>query len=375
MSLKQSRTPEALAWVQALRAPALALRWTLADWERVVRLARRLRLLARLSEAIDAAGLLEQVPTAARRHLVAEQRLSRWRTASVLWAIERMEGALGDATYPRVLLKGAAYLGQGLPIAAGRLPSDIDILVPRPAVADAQQRLRTAGWSEGLLDPHDRMYYYEWSHEVPPMTHPAYHFELDLHHNIVPPMAHASVDPARLMDRLMPSCWPGWQVLDTADQVLHSAAHLFWDSELRDRLRDLVDLDGLLRLFGQDEAFWPRLVARASETGLAEPLALAFHFTQRWLDTPIPDAVLRAVAATAPGALHRWWLVPALDRALFPTEPDEMPSRWQKFSALLLLTRHHYRRMPMRVLLPHLWQKWRVRQRSGEADEPLGAPR
>jgi hypothetical protein len=208
------------------------------------------------------------------------------------------------------------------------------------------------------------MYYYEWSHEVPPMTHPAYHFELDLHHNIVPPVAHASVDPARLMERLLPSCWPGWQVLDAADQVLHSAAHLFWDSELRDRLRDLVDLDGLLRLFGQEEAFWPRLVARAGEMGLGEPLALAFHFTRRWLHTPIPDAVLRGIKPAALGALHRWWLVPALDRVLRPTEPDEMPSRWQEFSALLLLTRHHYRRMPMRVLLPHLWHKWRVRQRN-----------
>jgi hypothetical protein len=367
MSPKQSATPEALAWVQALRTPELALRWTLADWERVVRVARRLRLLGRLSEAIDAAELLEQIPASPRRHLIAEQRLSRWRTAAVRWPIERRAGALVDAPYPRVLLKGAAYLGQGLPIAAGRLPSDIDILVPRAAVADAQQRLRSAGWSETPLDEHDRTYYYEWSHEVPPMTHPAYHFELDLHHNIVPPVAHASVDAARLLERLMPSCWPGWQVLDPADQVLHSAAHLFFDSELRDRLRDLVDLDGLLRRFGQDQAFWVRLTARARETGLVEPLALACHFTRRWLDTPIPDEVWVEVGPAAAGALRRWWLMPILDRVLQPTEPDKLPSRRQNLSALLLLARYHYRRMPMRVLLPHLWHKWQVRQQRNAA--------
>ena len=68
--------------------------------------------------------------------------------------------------YPRVLLKGAAYIGQDLPIAAGRLPSDLDILVPQAHLPDAQARLTQAGWNAVALDDHDRRYYYEWSHEV-----------------------------------------------------------------------------------------------------------------------------------------------------------------------------------------------------------------
>ena len=60
----------------------------------------------------------------------------------MVWALDRRGAALGDAAYPRVLLKGAAYIGQGLPIAAGRLPSDVDILVPRGTLADAEARLR-----------------------------------------------------------------------------------------------------------------------------------------------------------------------------------------------------------------------------------------
>ena len=100
--------PSALAWLQALRRPELALGWSLADWQRVVRLSRRLRLLARLAEAIDAAGLLSSVPAPARRHLVAEQHLSRSRSAAMRWTIERVATVLADAPYPRVLLKGAA---------------------------------------------------------------------------------------------------------------------------------------------------------------------------------------------------------------------------------------------------------------------------
>jgi 3-hydroxyacyl-CoA dehydrogenase len=55
--------------------------------------------------------------------------------------------------------------------------------------------------------------------------------------------------------------------------VLHSATHLFFEGELRHGLRDLVDLDDLVRHFAaQDASFWQRLVARAFEMDLARPL-------------------------------------------------------------------------------------------------------
>jgi hypothetical protein len=202
------RLPYRLAWLQALRQPVLALQWPLGEWERVVRLARRLRLLARLAEAMMTTGLMDRVPPQARRHLIAEQRLSHWRTASMLWTLERVATMLGDTRYPRVLLKGAAYIGQGLPIAAGRLPSDVDILVPQADLPDAQSRLTQAGWSTMELDEHDLRYYYEWSHEVPPMTHPLLGMELDLHHNILPPVSRSRVDASELLARLQPSKWP-----------------------------------------------------------------------------------------------------------------------------------------------------------------------
>jgi hypothetical protein len=237
--------PPQFSWLQALREPARALDWSLADWDRIVRLARRLRLLSRLAESLAEANLLDQVPAPARRHLIGEQRLSRWRIQALVWALNRIEAVLSNAPYPRVLLKGAAYIGQGLPIAAGRLPSDLDILVPQAHLADAVAQLERAGWSAGAINEHDRRYYDEWSHEVPPMVHPLHRVELDLHHNILPPVARTHVDAGLLLQRLKPSRWTAWQVLDPPDQVLHSAAHLFLDSDIRDRVRDLVDLDGL----------------------------------------------------------------------------------------------------------------------------------
>lgn len=369
----QTRPPPArLLWLRALRQPELASNWSLAEWERVVRLARRLRLLARLAEALERAGLMDGVPPQPRRHLLAEQRLSRWRTAAMCWSVERVAGMLGDAPYPRVLLKGAAYTGQDLPIAAGRLPSDLDILVPQAHVADAQARLTQAGWHAMKLDDHDRRYYYEWSHEVPPMTHPLLGMELDLHHNILPPVARTHVDAGALLQRLQPSKWPAWRVLHPTDQVLHSAVHLFLDSELRDRVRDLVDLDGLMRHFGAAPAFWQELPKRGRELGLAEPLALACHFCARWLGTPVPAAALDSIVAHGPGPLRRAWLLPLLEAVLTPTEPDDDAPVAQDVAATLLLARYHRQRMPLRLLLPHLWHKMRPHRDSDrqKADNP-----
>lgn len=365
--------PPRLAWLQALQRPERVLAWSLSEWERVVRLARRLRLLARLAQGIAQAGLMDRIPPQASRHLHSELRLSAWRMGAMVWALERVAAMLGDAPYPRVLLKGAAYVGQELPIAAGRLPSDLDILVPRRHIADAQARLALAGWQTVELDDHDRRYYHEWSHEVPPMRHAQFGMELDLHHNILPPVARTHVDADLLLAQLQPSKWPSWQVLDPADQVLHSAVHLFHDSELRDRLRDLVDLDGLFRHFGAAPGFMTRLQARAQCLGLEGPLALACHFCVNWLGTPIDAHARQAIQASGPGRLRRAWLLPLLGAVLMPTEPDDRPSLWQGAAATVLLVRHHRQRMPLRLLLPHLWHKLRVGKVAAET-KAAGAP-
>ena len=365
-----------LFWLPALRKGALAADWSLTQWETVIRLSRRLRLLGRLAESLQVADVLDRVPALVARHLHAELRFSRARSDSLRWAVSRVAGVLAPAGYALVLLKGAAYMAQGLPIAAGRLPSDADVLVPRQHLADAQARLVAAGWEESSLDEHDRRYYHEWSHEVPPMRHPVLGLELDLHHNILPPIAHTHVDIELLLRRLQPSGWPGWQVFDPKDQVLHCAAHLFQDSDARDRLRDLVDLDGLLRHFGADAAFWSDLPDRAAQLGLSEQLALACHFSLHWLKTPLPDDVLRKIQLAGPSDWRRAWLHRMFAAVLTPTMPDEAPLWTQNLAAQVLLVRHHFRRMPLRILLPHLWHKLRRPGRSAVEDVLIAdAPR
>lgn len=358
-----TQAPQSLLWMSAIREPERALGWNLAQWQDVIRQSRSLRLAARLAESLDAAGLTHRVPPQPARLLLSEQRCSRHRTTVATWAARRLAATLAAAPFSCVLLKGGAYLAQELPIALGRLPSDLDILVPKVSLAQAQDLLRQAGWEEQELDEHDRRYYYEWSHEVPPMRHEVHPIELDLHHDILPPLARTHVDINLLLARLQPSLWPGWKVLCPTDQVLHSAAHLFLDSEPCDRVRDLVDIDGLLRHFGEVEGlFWKELPDRAAELGLTEALALAIHFCLRWLDTPIPADCAARIAAQGPGPVRRAWLIPLFEAVLTPSDPDDMPHWRQRLAAQIVLVRYHLHRLPMRLLVLHLWRKFKARR-------------
>lgn len=362
--MKAAPVLSVLDWLGALHEPEQTLEWTLQRWSDVVRLARRLRLLGRLAQSINAAGLASRMPEPVQRQLLAESMLSGWRVRAMTWTMHQVAQQFDGADYPRVLLKGGAYIAQGLPIALGRLPSDLDILVPRHNIPDAQRRLQDQGWREIELDAHDRRYYHEWSHETPPMRNALFGMELDLHHNILPPVARTTVDARHLIDKLEIVDVDGWHVLSPVDQVLHCAAHLFLDSELRDRVRDVVDLDGLLRHHALGSRFWPMLVSRSVELSLVEPLQLGLRFACGWMRTPVPDATRAALSQLDSSLLRQPWLLPLLDAALSPTPPDQSPGLGQRLSAMALLIRYHRQRMPAKLLLPHLWHKMRSNQPS-----------
>jgi hypothetical protein len=69
-----------------------------------------------------------------------------------------------------------------------------------------------------------------------------------------------------------------------------------------------------------------------------------------------------------PGRIRRAWLLPLFEAILMPTEPDDSPSFRQDMAAFVVLARYHRQRMPMRLLVPHLWHKLRAR-RMTETDD------
>ncbi len=263
-----------------------------------------------------------------------------------------------------MLLKGAAYIMQGLPAAAGRLPADVDVMVPRRALDVLERALREAGWQFEKDDPYDQHYYRAWSHELPPLQCAGQALELDLHHAILPPLGRLKPDTPALFDAAQPIAGTPYHALCPADQVLHAAAHLFQDSDCAGRLRDLVDIDALLRHYAAtDSPFWSALIERAHRHGLARPLWYALSASQDWLDTPLPAEIAAWLAREQPPRAMRLVFGALVSRALPPVHPDREPAVRDLLAARLLEARAAWLRMPPPLLAYHtankLWRGWR----------------
>src|SRR5690606_750198 len=111
------------------------------QWDRVMPQARAADLLARIASGADEAGVLARLPEAPSRHLRGALALARRQAVELRNEVAHLAQALAPIGVPVVLLKGAAYSLLDLPAAAGRLVSDVDILVPRERLADVESAL------------------------------------------------------------------------------------------------------------------------------------------------------------------------------------------------------------------------------------------
>ena len=178
-----------------------------------------------------------------------------------------------------------------------------------------------------------------------------------MHHAILPETARLHPDPYKLIVDAVPvRDLDEIYVLAPVDMVLHSATHLFSDGELEHGLRDLVDLDALLRHFGAAEEFWENLVARAQEMGLTRPLYYALRYTSGILDTPVPKGILERVKGWGPNVGVSLLMDQLFLRALRPTHPS-CRDMFTGVARWMLYVRSHYLRMPFRLLIPHLFYK------------------
>lgn len=355
--------------VAALREPACLTRLTTPEWDILIRRARRARLLGRLAHYARTGGGMEALPARVRGNLAAGAALAGEHERMIRWELNRIDRALNRLAMPVILLKGAAYVAAGLPAARGRLVSDIDIMVPKPALDDVEAALMRAGWGAVKLEPYDQRYYRTWMHELPPMEHRERRTSIDVHHTILPETGRLRPDPGKLLAAARPLHGSRFHVLAPADMLLHSAAHMFQDGDLGLAIRDLADQHDMLRHFGEHEpGFWEGLCARAEALDLARPLYYALRFTTRLFATPVPAAVIEETARFAPPAPVRAlmdWLVP---RAMLPGDLDAT-ARAQGLAAELLYIRSHWLRMPPHLLTAHLTRK-ALRRFTTEKQEP-----
>lgn len=334
----------AQALATALADPISVLSLTADDWPALLAIARAERLdgslayrLADLPLPPSIASVLEDARTQA--HVGRIQ---------ALWEVEMMRRALAPAGIEPILLKGSAFAFASLPAAVGRVIGDLDILVPRDRIGDAERALLDAGFEWVKDDPYTQAYYRRWMHELPPLAHKERDAMVDLHHTILPLTARRTPD-AEALCRSSIEIARGLRILSPADMIVHAATHLLADGDLTGGLRNLWDIDRLLRLFGTTPGFWQTLRERAELHQMRGPVALALRLSDRLFATPV-EPRLAGHDRIRDGYFIRRLL--ARDGWGRLTRPAHR---------LGFYIRSHWMRMPPLMLARHLWIKARAR--------------
>ncbi|MBF0371537.1 MAG: nucleotidyltransferase family protein [Magnetococcales bacterium] len=371
---------------QLLQTPTLFIDLTIAEQDLLLRQLRKEGLLASFDARLREVDCLGKLRPKVRDILAGAYVVAQEHARMIAWEVNRIVRALHGSDQTILLLKGAAYGVAGLAMARGRIVADVDFLVPRDRLDLVEERLTAHGWRTVPLHTYDERYYREWMHELPPMQHWERLTEIDVHHTILPPTGRFNPDPGLLLESATPLLagqgweygeWPelardyqgpkamagavcGVWLPAPVDMVLHAAAQLFVDSDFDRGMRDLYDLDQLLRDFGRKDGFWALLVPRALQLDLIRPLYYALRYTHRLLNTPIPAETLAAARVGAP----TWMVGVVMDllvqRALLPSHPEER-ERWGAIAGGLLYIRSHWLRMPPGLLFAHLLRKGRRR--------------
>jgi hypothetical protein len=312
------------------------------DWTALLCTARAESLLGSLAFRVADAD----APAEVAAILEDARRDSAYARTQALWEAQMAQRALASVDVPLILLKGTAYAAADLPPAAGRSIGDLDILVPRARLAQAEAALLAAGWEWVKEDAYDDLYYRTWMHELPPLIHRERDRMIDVHHTILPLTARPTPDAAALVEDSVELA-DGMRILCPEDMIVHAAAHLFADGDLAGGLRNLWDIDRLLRRFAADSAFWDRLARRAWRHRLLPHTTRALRLAARLYETPVDPAIAGRFRMA-----DRLYVRRLLAR-------DGWGRETRPATRMAYYIRSHALRMPPLMLARHLWTKFR----------------
>lgn len=329
--------------IHALRDPASVETLDSGQWTELVSIARAESLIGSLAHRVKDVAVPKRVRSVLRDAIEAHD-LAR---QQALWEADCARRALADYPGKIVQMKGTAYVAANLAAGVGRSIGDLDIMVPREDLPVVEAALLDAGWEWVKQDAYDDQYYRDHMHELPPLIHRERDRMIDVHHTILPLTATPMPDAMAILDSAVRSD-NGLFVMAPADMVLHSIAHLFADGDLAGGLRNLWDINLLVREFSDaDDTFWMDLDIRANTHGLGNALARAMRLAASLYATPVRENHADQINFTDHLYIRR-----LLAR-------DGYGRETRKLTRFAFYVRSHWLRMPPVMLARHLWTKWR----------------
>lgn len=329
--------------VRALRDPASVGMLENSQWPELISIARAESLIGSLAHRLADVRVPDKVRAVLQDAIEAHDLARR----QALWEADCARRALANYPGKTVLMKGTAYVAANLSAGVGRSIGDLDIMVARDDLPVVESALLDAGWEWVKPDPYDDRYYREHMHELPPLIHRERDRMIDVHHTILPLTARPTPDADAILDSAVEQD-SGLHVMAPADMLLHSIAHMFADGDLAGGLRNLWDINLLVRQFAEaDEGFWTELEGRAKIHDLVPEMERALRLAARLYHTPVHK--YRSEKARFVDYLYVRRLLAR----------DGYGRETRKAIRLAFYIRSHWLRMPPLMLARHLWTKWR----------------
>ncbi len=343
---------------KCLADPTCFLTLTKKQQSLVIAEARYFNMLAQLKPAFEKTGLWEQLPSSIKQHIHAAHAIFVHQQDQLYFEKRQFQKIFTALNIEWVYLKGSAYHFAGFSEFSGRLMSDIDILVSEAVLANVEKALKEQGWLSTHLNDYDQKFYRQWSQEIPPMRHLKRRTELDLHFNILPNTLKESPNPSLLRSQAVDidDNENTGKILSPAAMVIHSAIHLFYESEYSKGVRDLYDLYLLLTRFTNQPEFWNQLMELQTQIGNGDSMYYALRYCQQAFDLVVPQHVEVFYQQYKPSHLKLTVADFAFKRALFHSFPtNRLPGH--QAAIWILYIRGHLKRMPVKLLIPHLLRK------------------
>lgn len=333
--------------------PEVIKSYSKIQWNQLLKEGYATGLLARIYYLIEKDQLIEFIPESIVWHFSSAYTYSIAHHQDILIEVEYVNKAFKMCGQVPIFLKGVAYLLANDEAAHGRTFSDIDIFINKMHLPTVERLLHWHGWNAGDVDHYDDEYYRKWMHEIPALTHISRGSTLDVHHNLLPQTSRFFFDGKAVEEKADVNL----KILSAEDRIIHSIVHLFLESEFEKGMRDITDIDLLIQQHQlYNEHFLMDLVDRAIILGVGRLVFYALRYASIYLHTPVTLQVNKKIAVYAPRKLQLKLMDRLFTSVLFRPLSLERTLN-NRFAHFLMFMRGHWIRMPLHLLIPHLFHK------------------
>lgn len=324
------------------------------QWEDIIHVLREVNLLAACYYRLENKDKLTLLPFFALKHMKSAAVYSSRQSEQVIFECKLLQKILDAANIPSVFLKGAGYTLRKSKNSKGRVYSDIDLLVAKSDISNAEKALEKHAWCTKKVSEYDNNYYREWSHEIPPMFNIHRGTVLDLHHNILLPISGREVN-VELLTKNSQSIDNTYTVLSYAATVLHSIVHLIINEDVSNGYRDILDIITLIEENDTSE-FWQEITSLSSTLGFNNELYLALSLSVKYANLNIPGNILLSFEEQKNNRKLNFLLNYVYYFALQPHSPAVQTIK-HKVAINITYFLGHLQKMPLKILIPHLLTK------------------